>query len=245
MHIFMILLVGMFACSLSMATGLDGYIPVPEDAAITEVNGCGLPRGSRVRVKKAFTYEQNYYGARHFYIKDYGGDGERRKGIIAFADLEGDDSLLVLQNTNGKVLRCDLGMRIVLEHEGTNLPDNLVHTLGVPKSVGDFNKLFGEYFQIIYPDPYANLNREAVVDIFMGKIVNSIKAGDYAAALPHFDRLLKYGGDFPESFYYYHIEALAKSGKKLLAQEKSTAYLKKYGKSGKYYDKVIEVMTHL
>ncbi len=102
----------------------------------------------------------------------------------------------------------------------------------------------------IYPsevvlDPYANLDRDLLQDLLMQKIVTHIKADRPAEALPYFQRLEQTALPLPESFYFYQMEALEKSGRKADARAKADAYLARTGKKGKYYSKVIALMARL
>ena len=48
--------------------------------------------------------------------------------------------------------------------------------------------------------------------------------------------------NLPESFYFYQIQSLSKSGRLDDAKDKAKDYLKKHGSKGKYYAEVIEIM---
>ena len=119
----------------------------------------------------------------------------------------------------------------------------------LPNSVDDFNRWLGKYFQIIYDDPgndpYPGMEKGMVVDIVMAKITAALKANKYAEALPHFSLLERRGAALPESFYYYYTDTLEKSGQKDKARASAAAYLKSYGKTGKYYPQVVEIMSRL
>jgi len=115
------------------------------------------------------------------------------------------------------------------------------------KQVGGLKQLIYGNLSLTYDDPYAGLAPEVVTDIVMGKIVGKLKKDDYVSALDDFKMLEKLRGDaaMPESFYYYYALALQKSGDKASAQARAGAYLKKYGKRGKYYDPVVKIMSEL
>ncbi len=115
------------------------------------------------------------------------------------------------------------------------------------KQVGGLKQLIYGNLSLAYDDPYAGLAPEVVTDIVMGKIVGKLKKDDYVSALDDFKMLEKLRGDaaMPESFYYYYALALQKSGDKANAQARASAYLKKYGKRGKYYDPVVKIMSDL
>jgi hypothetical protein len=118
-----------------------------------------------------------------------------------------------------------------------------------PQTVGDFDAKMGAYFSIIYDDPaydpYPGMDKSVVVDIVMKKITAGLKENNPAKTLPQFAHLEKLGVPLPESFSYYYIETLEKAGKKDAARARAAAYLKTYGKKGKYYAPVIEIMGRL
>jgi hypothetical protein len=117
----------------------------------------------------------------------------------------------------------------------------------VPVTVNDFNSIGLRFFRMVYddPDPYPGMDKGVVVDIVMKKITAAIKAGEHAKALTEFSFLEKQGEKLPESFYYYYTETLEKTGKKAEAREHANDYLKRYGKGGKYYSQVIEIISRL
>lgn len=84
---------------------------------------------------------------------------------------------------------------------------------------------------------------DVLKDLLMARILKALKSKEYAAALPAFKEMEKQNSDLPESFYYYYIEALSGMGEKASARVRMDAYVRKYGKSGKYYAKVLELMT--
>lgn len=89
------------------------------------------------------------------------------------------------------------------------------------------------------------LNPEVLTDLLMARITTALKSKNYHAALPWFKQLEERGENLPESFYYYYIEALSGSGERALARVQMNAYIVKYGKRGKYYAQVIELMSKL
>lgn len=116
-----------------------------------------------------------------------------------------------------------------------------------PLTVNDFHNRVGAYFSLVYddPDPYPGMDKSIVRDIVMKKITDAIKSGEYSKALPEFTFLETQSDKLPESFYYYYTESLEKTGKKAEAREHANDYLKRYGKGGKYYSKVIEIISRL
>lgn len=119
----------------------------------------------------------------------------------------------------------------------------------LPRTVDDFDRRLGHHFQIIYDNPaynsYPGMDKETVADLLMAKITAATKANEPDKALPHFARLEKLGVTLPESFYYYYIESLEGAGKRGEARARVNDYLKKYGRQGKYYAQVIEMMSRL
>lgn len=93
------------------------------------------------------------------------------------------------------------------------------------------------------------LDQEMQVDLLMAKITSALKADKASDALPFFAELegmestLK--NPLPESFHFYYIDTLDKTGDKAKALSRADVYLNKYGKSGKYYGQVIEIMSRL
>jgi hypothetical protein len=115
----------------------------------------------------------------------------------------------------------------------------------LPLTVGEFRKAYGKYFDILIREPYPDMDKDIVVDIEMKKITSVIESkssspGDYKRILPSFYYLETKLDDLPESFYYYFIEVLAKQYRLDLVKVRATDYIKKYGKSGKYYTQVIK-----
>jgi len=87
------------------------------------------------------------------------------------------------------------------------------------------------------------LDREVQIDILTSKITTLLKAGKNAEALQYFAELEGMQATLPESFDFFYIDTLDKSGKADKALERSEEYLKKYGKKGKYYGQVIEIVS--
>ena len=91
-------------------------------------------------------------------------------------------------------------------------------------------------------DPYEDLDLKTKTDIVMNKITVAIKEGNYKDAVGYFPYLERVNNNLPESFYFYQMQSLSKSGRLDDAKEKAKDYLKKYGSKGKYYAEVIEIM---
>jgi len=93
------------------------------------------------------------------------------------------------------------------------------------------------------------LSQEVQIDLLLNKITASLKADKPSDALPYFGELERMEPSLPkplpESFYFYYIEALEKTGDRTKALIRADSYLNRYGKKGKNYDKVIEIMSRL
>ena len=93
------------------------------------------------------------------------------------------------------------------------------------------------------------LDQGVQVDLLMNKITSSLKAGKAAEALPAFAQLESMESSLakplPESFNYFYIETLDKTGDALKAYSRAEAYMSKYGKKGGHYAEVIEIMSRL
>src|SRR4051812_5984723 len=86
------------------------------------------------------------------------------------------------------------------------------------------------------------LDDDVEVDTLVTRIKSLLDADKYAEALPVFEKLEDLKGSLPERLDYYYIDTLDKSGRAEKALERSEAYLKKYGKSGKYYPQVVALV---
>lgn len=93
------------------------------------------------------------------------------------------------------------------------------------------------------------VSQEVQVDLLMAKITAALKAEKPAEALPAFVELEgmepSLQNPLPESFKFFYIDTLDKTGDKAKALKRAEAYLDKYGKNGKYYGQVIEIMSRL
>ncbi len=83
------------------------------------------------------------------------------------------------------------------------------------------------------------------IDLLMSKITSLIEAKQEAKALPYFSQLEAIETPLPESFYYFYIDALDKSGDSKKALSRSEIYLNAYGKKGKYYSSVLTIYARL
>ena len=97
----------------------------------------------------------------------------------------------------------------------------------------------------VVADAYAGLDPEVLYDVLMDKIVGLLKGGKPELALPYFTRLEYGAASLPESFYFYQMETLERVGQSAEARLKAEAYLRRFGKKGKYYAKVVALMARL
>lgn len=89
------------------------------------------------------------------------------------------------------------------------------------------------------------LDRDIEIDIIAKRLTTLLMAGNSAEALPLFEKLEAMKAVLPESFDYYYVDTLDKSGNAARAYERGQAYLEKYGKKGRYYDRVVEIYSRL
>jgi hypothetical protein len=117
-----------------------------------------------------------------------------------------------------------------------------------PRTVGEFRATYGNYFDIVMREPYPDMDKDIVVDIEMSKIMSVIQKQnaspeDCKKILPSFYYLETKLDDLPESFYYYFIQVLARADRKYEVRVRAMDYIKKYGKNGKYYTKIINILS--
>lgn len=254
-------------CSAVFANSLPGHIPVSLDAVIKgNVNRCGLPPSSRIVVAKKIKFHRPYtaensgleiYQASEGATNHATGEilNPNLKASVYVASKFRRPTIEIDSGYTLSIHSCDLdsdGFAILVNPQDPNertIVDGWLFfkNLSQPLTVKQFNQRVADYFQIIYddPNPYPGIDQDSITKIVMGKITNALAKKDYAAALPHFDYMDKSKGDLPESFHYYFIETLEQTGDKQKARERATAYLQKFGKKGRYYDKVLEIMTRL
>lgn len=211
-------------------------VPVPADTPLTK-----LPEGSRIIVKTGLTTEQQWGNdgdhRKVLYGKGSGWITVGRKNVAAgtvwpiqSVNSTSQRSLILLAGDSGRVW--------FSQFDGTP-----------PQTVDDFNDRLGSYFQIVYDnphyDPYPGMDKGTVTDILMAKITAALDTNDYAKALPHFAQLEKLGVSLPESFHFYYAKSLDNAGKKAEARVRAEAYVKTFGRQGKYYAQIIEIMSRM
>ncbi len=239
---------------------------IPAFAYDKEVPGntplASLPKGSRLVVIESFRTKEGYNG--RWKARVHGWDTN------TISQIECDNKISF---ENGEIMPIEdfsisgkdaseayVSIHFTSEYSGKKCYGGITYYISdgrLPVTVNDFNSIGISYFKIIYddPDPYPGMDKGVVVDIVMKKITAAIKAGEnataankageYAKALTEFSFLEKQGEKLPESFYYYYTETLEKTGKKAEAREHANDYLKRYGKGGKYYSQVIEIISRL
>lgn len=223
-------------CSFAQAD----YEPVSDNTPLFD-----LPEDAQVLVKQDMSYNNsntsnNFYVTKFgegviYYYKDRKFNYLTRGELFRVKEVRGPQPCQININFDDSGSIC-FGYQIIRGDQGSAF------------TVADFNRFLGDYFQIVYNSNYTRypgIEKTTVVDIVMGKIVTSLKNSDYKNSLKDFTYLEKSGAALPESFYYYYADALDKSGKKVEARAHASDYLKKFGKGGKYYAQVIEIMSHL
>lgn len=115
-------------------------------------------------------------------------------------------------------------------------------------TVADFHNYFGHYLHLVYHNPansaqYEGLPDDVVTDLVMAKITGAIKQQAYQTALPYFVYLERRKAVLPESFWYYYTVTSANLKDADRTRALGTKYLSKYGRKGKYYDKIISLMA--
>jgi hypothetical protein len=93
------------------------------------------------------------------------------------------------------------------------------------------------------------LDQDVQVDLLMAKIINAQKESRAADALPSMAKLesmeptLK--APLPESFHFLYITTLDETGDHANALRRVNIYIEKFGRGGKNYAKVIDIMSRL
>ncbi len=91
----------------------------------------------------------------------------------------------------------------------------------------------------------APIDKSIRIEVTMQKITTLLKAKKYNESLPYFAELESSGETLPDSFHYYYIDALDKAGESEQAQRRAAAYLDKYGRKGRYFKPVVEIVSRL
>lgn len=112
-----------------------------------------------------------------------------------------------------------------------------------PQTIEGALPYLNDVFSFVESDPYAEFDDETASRILMKKITNGIASGDHIEALANFSLLENRSTDLPEEFYYFYARSLKETGHKPQAMLYATKYLSKYGKSGRYYQKTIDMVA--
>jgi hypothetical protein len=93
------------------------------------------------------------------------------------------------------------------------------------------------------------LDQDVQVDLLMAKIINAEKEGRAADALPSMAKLESMeptlSEPLPEEFHYLYITTLDKAGDHANSLRRANIYIEKFGRRGKNYSKVIDIMSRL
>jgi hypothetical protein len=249
--------------ALSSAYALDQPIPISTDVE-------HLPAGARLVIKKSLKLKdfnrnnKQYYENHDLKVvsntdgRDFDWLGISCKNEVIFEY----DSASPIRFNLGRTRRIDLNMQAAngynyighfLEiHFSTDEKNPSadceidLNTADLVKNSGDLMRNLSPYFDLVNEaDPYAGMDKGVIVDVAISKITSNLKAGQPAKALPEFQYLEKLGVPLPESFYFYYTDTLSKLGKNSEALAHAQEYLKSYGKKGKYYSQVVEIMGRL
>lgn len=92
-------------------------------------------------------------------------------------------------------------------------------------------------------------DEEMQVNLLLARISAALKNDRTSEALSYCATLEKMGpslaNPLPESFYFYYIETLHRSGAKEILLSRIYAYLQKYGKDGFHYGQIIALFSEL
>lgn len=91
--------------------------------------------------------------------------------------------------------------------------------------------------------PAQALDKEVQGDILMAKITAALKVDKFSDALPYFEEMELLNLRLPESYYFYYIDTLERAGKQEDALLRAEMYLERFGRKGKYYEQVIELIA--
>lgn len=216
------------AAALACTVALAANEQVPPDALLLN-----LPSGSKLLLKRSVSISQK---------NALTGSYIAHIGPATIYSIEGSVTL-----SAGEVIDIERVKSPVVGRYNVHLTGPLGFYLDDDiRTVGDFTRVLGNTLRIVYDDPNADLLDMPVEmrqDIFMTRVLDSIKANRYDEALPDFERLEKLGKPQPESFYYYYIVALDKAQRPTQAKERAVEFLKTYGKQSKYYNDVLAIMA--
>ncbi len=209
-------------CCVGTANAAD--VLIPEDMELND-----MPKDARAIVKESFSIHE---GENSFY-----------NGY--FIDRESDGALKFQKGDVCKLGRLKPWSGIASQYVICERGSVSIRLKKKVYTAGAFHTESGGVFELVSIETYEGMDNSIVSDLLLAKITTAVKANNYEEALPHFARLEKMGTPLPESFYYYYIQALAKSNQKLAAKTRATGYLTKYGKKGRYYAETIALLAEL
>ena len=214
----MALVVGISTCHSVIANDIENYILVPSYVdLIRGEDSCGLPSGSRVVVKKDIKFDKQVphpnpdnttitanaiiFEDSNVVVSVVNSDNKYYQTI-----LEAGKSAKIIKNCN-PVIYLEGGVDWIQFVVKPDLKGT--KSMGIPNQIEFFDRDTNGYLQIVYPNPYPGVAVDMAFDIAMSKILSKIKNQEYSSSLSDFNYLRSLREDLPESFYYYHIEALA------------------------------------
>lgn len=89
------------------------------------------------------------------------------------------------------------------------------------------------------------VDKDVQIDLLMAKIVALVEAQRPAEALPYFAQIEGLGVPLSENLQFLYIDTLDRAGEKGNALKQANTYVEKYGRKGKNYGPVIEIMSRL
>lgn len=107
-------------------------------------------------------------------------------------------------------------------------------------SCGDFTTFYKAEDLL---NPYLGYDKDVAIDMAMAKITKSISNNDNKDALLYMNYLLTLDEKLPEAFYPQYIKVLEATKNVASAKRVANVYIQKYGKAGKFYGEMIEVLS--
>lgn len=93
------------------------------------------------------------------------------------------------------------------------------------------------------------VDQEVQIDILMAKIINAQKEGRAADALPAMAKIESMESalskPLPEGFHFLYVNTLDEAGDHANALRRANIYMEKFGKRGKNYAKVVDIMSRI
>lgn len=92
-------------------------------------------------------------------------------------------------------------------------------------------------------NPYLGYDKDVIIDMVMAKITKSISNNDNKEALRYMNYLQTLNVKLPEAFYPQYIKVLDANKYSGSVKDIANDYIQKYGKAGKFYGEMIEVLS--